>query len=209
MSKRICILSMQNFKHMTLISLYTSFFEKHNIDYDVIYIDKYDEIEETKAKNVYRYRLKIDKDWSKTRKILAYWSYKKYAIKILDKNKYDFIIIWRCEIALMFSSYLIKNLKNKYCINFRDYCMENNPIIRRIVKKLISFSCFNTISSEGFRSFLPKHEYIFIHSFNKTLFPDNYYVNNLVKTKSPIHICFIGNVRFLDCNKELMNTLKK
>ena len=41
--KKIAILSAVNIKHMSLVSLYTTFLKAHNIPYDIIYMDKYDE----------------------------------------------------------------------------------------------------------------------------------------------------------------------
>ena len=41
--KKICILSAVNIKHMSLISIYTKYFKENGMDYDVIYMDKYNE----------------------------------------------------------------------------------------------------------------------------------------------------------------------
>lgn len=53
-----------NIKHMSLISLYTAELEKQGIDYDIIYVDKYGEIEKTNAKNVFRYEVEIKRGYS-------------------------------------------------------------------------------------------------------------------------------------------------
>lgn len=47
---RVCIVGIQNIKHMTTVSVYTELLKKHNIDYDIIYMDKYGIQEKSSAK---------------------------------------------------------------------------------------------------------------------------------------------------------------
>ena len=49
--KKICILSAVNIKHMAMISLYTERLLRNNIEFDIVYMDKYGESEEFPAKN--------------------------------------------------------------------------------------------------------------------------------------------------------------
>ena len=49
----ICILSAVNIKHMSMISLYTEWLLRDNIDFDIIYMDKYGENEDFPAKKKY------------------------------------------------------------------------------------------------------------------------------------------------------------
>jgi len=204
---KICILSIVNIKHMSLISLYTSYFEKNGIEYDIIYIDKYDEEEYTTAKSIYRYPIKISREWNNIKKLFVYWRFKKYAQNIINTNKYDYIIVWRTETAFMFADYLSRKMKGKYCVNVRDYCMEKNPLVFFRVKKAIKNATFTTISSDGFKSFLPKHEYITVHSFNEGLLEKCKPKDRLREYFEPIRICFIGYIRFFDIDKKLIDVL--
>lgn len=204
--KTICILSAVNIKHMSLISIYTKYFKENNLDYDIIYMDKYNENEIIGAKKKYRFINVINPKWSKLHKVFAYSKFFWYAKKILKKENYDKIIVWGDIAILMFGLYLSKYCEKKYCLNCRDYSGEKNPIIYRIFKKTIKKSYFTTISSDGFKSFLPLYDYINLHSFNESLL-----VNCLPKqslAKDPIRIGFIGNVRFFAENYKLMNILK-
>ncbi|WP_143565195.1 MULTISPECIES: glycosyltransferase family 4 protein [unclassified Sporosarcina] len=192
---------------MSLISLYTAELEKQGIDYDIIYVDKYGEIEKTNAKNVFRYEVEIKRGYSKFKKIKSYLKFKKYATLILKKNNYDRIIVWRSETALLFSSYLIKSMKRKYIINIRDYCKEKNPLIYFIMYLLINRSLFSTISSEGFKTFLPKQKYELIHSFNESVLSKSIPRNTFRKLGEPIRVCFLGYVRFFENDKKLLKAL--
>lgn len=204
---KICILSIVNIKHMSLISLYTSFFEENGIDYDIIYVDKYNEDEPISAKNIYKYALNIDRNWSKLRKVLLYYGFKNYAEEIINANEYDYIIVWRSETALLFADYLSKGFKNNYCINIRDYCWEKNWMVYRRIKKVISNSGFTTISSDGYRSFLPDFNYLTVHSFNSMVLERCKPRNGLRMTSEPIRMCFIGYIRFFDNDKKLIDSL--
>lgn len=204
---KICILSIVNIKHMSLISLYTSFFEKAGIKYDIIYIDKYNEEEYVSADNIYRYSIQLNREWSKLKKLSVYWGFKKFAQNIILKNKYDYVIVWRTETALMFFDFLVRKMKGKYCLNIRDYCYEKNTAVKYIHGRVIKHSHFSTISSEGYKSFLPKANYITVHSYNERLLNKCTPSCRLREKNEPIRICFIGYVRFFDIDKKLIDSL--
>lgn len=204
---RVCILSIVNIKHMSLISLYTDFLEKNNIEYDIIYIDKYQEFESIGAKSVYKYPISINRDWNFFKKLQKYYEFRKYATDILNNQKYDHIIVWRSETALLFFDYLLSKMKNKYSINIRDYCYEKIPFVYFIMKKLTTHSLFTTISSIGFKSFLPKGNYTLMHSYNGSILDTIQPRVNLNDKKDPIRICFIGYVRFYDQDIKLIDLL--
>jgi hypothetical protein len=205
---KICILSIVNVKHMSLISLYTSILDSLGLSYDIIYIDKYSKIEKTNAETVYRYNLKIEKHWSKNEKIFKYLGFRKYAKKILTEKKYDLVIVWGVEASLMFFDYLIQKMKGKYIVNIRDYPLIKKKIVFFILKLIINNSRFTTISSNGFKSFLPEYNYINIHSLNMSILNEAQKRKGLQETTKKIKICFIGYVRFLEKDKQLMNALK-
>lgn len=205
--KRICILSTVNLKHMTLISLYTQYMEENNILYDIIYIDKYNSDEENSANNIYKYNLKINKDWSFVRKILKYWDFKKYAKQILLINKYDFIIVWNSFTAFMFTDILTKFYRGKYCINIRDYAKERLlPVFMRM-KKVINHSVFTTISSDGFKKFLPNFNYVTVHSMNMKVLQNCVPYSTLRRPDEPIRITYIGYMSFIENCYRLIDAL--
>lgn len=205
---KICIVSILNIKHMSLISIYTNFFRKYGIQYDIVYLDKYNQPEDIGAENIFRYSTEIKKEWSPFKKILRYIKFRNYAKKIIKKNEYDFVIVWRTETALLLIDFLLLRFKGKYCLNIRDYFFEENKILFLMHKLLIKNSKFSTISSEGFKVFLPKHNYFMVHSFNKSLVRENLniYDSNLDSVE-PFKICFIGSVRFLKTNKKFIKAL--
>jgi hypothetical protein len=194
--KKICILGTANIKHMTLISLYTDIFKEVGQEFDIIYLDKYHEIEKYDAHKLYRYELNIESDWSFPRKLVRYWSFRKFAINIINREKYDFIIVWNEFTAFMFSDFLSRHYANRYCVNIRDQNYNRNPLVQFKYKQAMNKSCFATISSERFRKIFPKYDYLFVHSFNKNLIKDLTPVLGKRELGKPLRIMFIGRMSY-------------
>lgn len=207
MKSKIVILSTVNLKHMTLSSLFTSILDKYSIPYDILHIDKYFEDEPSNALNVYSYKLKIIREWKFTKKLIKYFSFRKFAKNIISKNSYEIIIVWNSLTALMFIDLLILKYRKKYIINIRDYNFEKIPLIYLLLKILVKNSLFTTISSKGFYKFLPKYDYVNVQSLNLKILEQNTPRNSTQKVDVPIKITFIGYVRFFDNDKKLIDLL--
>lgn len=205
--KKICILSTVNLKHMTLVSLYTEYLDKNNIPFDIIYIDKYHENEQTTAKNAYKFDLYIKRDWSLPRKFLSYWKFKAFATRILMEKNYDFIITWNVFTAFMFSDVLIKHFDRRFCLNIRDVGTKWNFIINQGLRKAIMNSAFSTISSDGFRKVLPPHNYVTIHSLNMKILSNCTPHTMLKSTDKPIIITYIGYLCYYENCYRLIDQL--
>ncbi|EGP4722463.1 MULTISPECIES: capsular biosynthesis protein [Enterococcus] len=205
---RIAIVSIVNIKHMTLISLYTDIFKKNGVEYDLIFIDKYQVDEKNDAKNVFKYNINISKTDNKINKIMKYAGFRKYAKKIIQDNNYDFLIIWKSETSYLLFDFLEKYYKNRYILNIRDYARDDQFPISIIQKRVIKNSNFTTISSPKFLNFLPQEDkYLFVNSINPT-FMKELEVKRSIKQIKPIRICFIGYVRFIDNDKKFLMALK-
>lgn len=207
MISKIAILSTVNFKHMTVLRLYTDFLDENKIPYDVIYIDKYGELEENNALNTHPYLLSIKRDWSFLRKLNKYIGFRSFAKRIIKNKDYDFLIVWNSFTAIMFFDFLILNFKKKYVVNIRDYNHEKFPLIFFLMNLIIKNSKFTTISSEGFKRFLPRNNYLNIHSFNENILQNIMPRESTRKKDVPIRISFIGYVRFFDNDKKLIDKL--
>ena len=193
---KACIIGVQNLRHMTLMSLYTDFFEKNNVEYDLIYIDKYGIKEKNNACHVYKFNGTKKYFNTPLGKALKAYLYKKYVISTIDKNKYDFLVIWREETAFLLSRYLKKKYKGRYSVNIRDLWNLKNHLMTHGIKNAVNSAAFNTIASKGFLRYLPSAEYIMVHSANeKILFEleKNFIVK---KHNEPIVIMYIGTIRF-------------
>lgn len=199
---KVCIIGNSNLKHISLISLYTDYFDEHGISYDIIYIDRYGKVEKSNAENLYPFNIKFS--GKKINKILNFFKFRKFSKKIVKENEYEYIITWQSTIAYILFDFLLVKYRKKYIINIRDYIMENNIFIKLILKCLVKNALFTTISSEEFTKFLPKGKYIFVNSINEQIKKGNKKKN----FEETVKIGFVGNCRFFDENFKLINSLK-
>lgn len=203
---RIAILSCVNIKHMSLISLYTDILKQHNVPYDVIYMDKYGEEEDIECNKKYRFINKIDRRLPRFVKKFKYWTFKPWAICILKRNKYDFVIVWNDLAIFLFANYLSKHLKGHYCLNVRDNMYYDKPRYNKMYERCFTSSSFNTISSKGFLEFLPKSaKYYPIYSLNLSVLHGLKVRDRLRSRQEPIRIGFVGYVRFFERNQKLLD----
>lgn len=205
--KRICIVGAMNIRHMSLISLYTKFFDDNEISYDLIYMDRYGIEEKSSAQNKYCLRVTMDRSWHKLRKLMVYLKFRRFAKRVLLKEKYDIVITWQTFTAYLLADILLTKLKGKYVVNVRDYIAENFPPVKWLLKLLVKHAAFTTISSKGFFEFLPKGEYIKVNSINEevvSMIPQK----PPLKNKDIIRIGFVGNCRFFNENKLFIDALR-
>ncbi len=204
--KKIAILSAVNIKHMSLISLYTDLLKEHGVEYDIIYMDKYGEDEAFDCSHKYRYVNTVKQGWPKIFKMIKYMMFLPYAARILNKNKYDFVIVWNDVAIFMFAGYLARKYKGKYCLNVRDNMGYEKKSRRRRFEKVFKNAAFATISSKGYLDFLPKGiDYIPVHSLNLSALEGMKVHTSTRRPPEPVSIGFIGYVRFFERNKKLLD----
>lgn len=199
---KVLIISTVNIKHMTGASFYYNFLASRNISFDIICVDKYGTPEKKPegTENLYQFYLNFKPKSGKLKKISRYLTFRRYASRIIKQKEYTKIIVWGTETAILFSSFLTTW---KYIINIRDYANSDKPIINSILKKKIKDSYLTTISSSGFKRFLPPHDYYLLNSFDKKFLEKK---NEKMFSKNiPIKISFIGSVRFFDIDKKILN----
>lgn len=168
---KVCFISAYNLKIYPLTSIYTSFFEKYDITYDVIYADRIGVKECSSAEKMYRFNYKYKAKTCKVYNFIMYKTtmarFRKFAKKIIRKNKYDFIILWGEEVAYFFADYVGYAYRGRYSVNIRDLWDMTNERYNAKIKQAVSYSSFNTVSSDGFIAYLPKAKYLFVHSANE------------------------------------------
>ena len=135
---------------------------------------------------------------------MRYMRFRKYAIRILEENKYDFIIVWNDVAIIMFADYLALKWKGRYCLNVRDYCHQKIKPVYWMFKWVISNAAFTTVSSLGYQVFLPKSNYIQVHSLNMPVLRKITPRTSFRSKEEPIRIGFVGYVRFYEINIKLL-----
>ena len=203
MKANICIIGTSNLKHISLISLYTRFFDGEGIPYDIIYWDRYGIEESISAQNVYKYYEKgAERTISRLRSFLKF---RRYVKKIIKQEEYKYIITWQTTGAYLLVDFLIRRYKNRYVVNIRDYVAEKKFPFNIMIKQLVRHAALTTISSEGFKSFLPQSKYVKVNSVNEDILENLSGVPR--KNNAVIKVGFAGNCRYLNESYKLIDAL--
>ena len=205
--KKFIFINLTNFY---LTPYFSNYVNGYDIDYDVAYWDRSFLAESIQGSiNTFRFTTKRYSDSeSKIIKLFKYFRFSSFAKKILKNNHYDGVIFLQTTIAVFLSSFLKKRYPHKYIVDIRDYSFEHFRLFRHLEKKAINNSFFSTISSIGYKKFLPPFDYVLVHNYH----PISNDIKNAFFTRNrdnkSINISFIGLIRFMDQNKKIINYFK-
>lgn len=142
--KKIAILSVADLRHMTCVSSYCEFFCSHNIEFDIICTNRYEERAEYVYQcGIYAYKWNAGIQASRLQKVKDFVRFRRYAKKVLTSSKYDFVVVWGENATLLFSSVLKRNFSGRYGINIRDV-LSDLGILRHIVEGCMKKAVFVT-----------------------------------------------------------------
>lgn len=141
---------------------------------------------------------------AKIGKLIDFVEYRRWLIKKLNKDRPDKFIILSTLTGIILSDYIMKN-RNQYIFDIRDYSYEYLGVYRDIESRIIENSFLTVISSKGFKSFLPKKNYIIAHNFNRN---DIKGVYKFKKTDERITFVWNGLIRYFDYQKQYLDVLK-
>lgn len=188
---------------------YTSQLERLGINYEIITWSRLNN-KNNLDKKIIQYTKEGKLQDRKFKKLLGLIGYRKFLIDTLKNKKYDKLIILTTLTGIIISDYLIKNYKDRFIFDIRDYTFEKIKLYKKIEKNIVEASAFTAISSTAFKEFLPiSNKYIITHNIlyheineakNREL-----YLNN--KSKEKINLTFIGSVRHFDLDKKVINSI--
>lgn len=201
--KKVVILSLDDLRHITMIKMYTDYFLKKGISFDIICMNRYnEEFVNYEGARVYSYHGTKVVD-SKFKKLKNYLNYRKYAISTIKNNHYGYIVVWGERTAVVFSDFL--RTHQPYCINIRDISIPKIPFIFNRFDNAVKYSDFSTwCAPKGLKN-LPKHEYIIVLNQNKSLVEGAKKATAFINPGTPIRIGTIGYIRHKDSAKEIID----
>lgn len=208
MSEKICFVHLENILAIPYLHKYT---ELTNTAFDIIYWNRRGLDENCGAENYYVMQYVVGDGTSKVKKLFGYIRFYTFASRILRKNRYEKVVLLTGNVAVLLKNTLLKYYDKKYIIDIRDYFLENNRYYYEAEKKLIDRSALAVISSEGYKTFLPEHDYLLVHNTpNLSEYAINQFKleheqwRNSKNENSPIVLSFIGGVRFLEQDKKVL-----
>ncbi len=197
---RVLIVVGANIRYCPYADFYINILTNDQIPFDVIYPDK------KNLDDVYEYST-ISYKWNNnSNKLLEYNNYRKFVIKVIDKNQYNCVIILTTPLAVMFGTAL-KKRNIKYIVDIRDYTHENLRIYYYLERKAVKNSICTVISSPDFRKFLPLYNYLDIYNFPQSISNDDVEFMRR-KDGKPIIISYIGTIAYPDQCEALMRLVE-
>ena len=197
---KVCIIGHTERNYLPYMEKYVQFFEQNGVEYDIVCWQR----EERPQMGSLDYYEKVKP--GVFNKFSSYRRFQKHVLNILEKNRYDKLVILTTLPAIFLKKYLKGHYKGKYLFDFRDYSFEKFPPYRKMVDQLIRNSELTTISSLGFMEFLSPNDKI-IMNHNIAGYEPTEFLPDL-QQKQVINIGFIGGVRYYDENTFLIEKLK-
>lgn len=201
---KVGIICSANIAHMPYLEYYTNILDKNNIDYNIINWNKLNIEDKFEDKRItFNYESSLLKN--KILKIKDYYKYSKFIKTALKENNYDKLIILTAQSGIFIKKYIFKHYKNKYILDIRDYA--SAKYYMSILENLIKNSYFTSISSPGYKTWLPKSDkYIISHNISNDRLKN--LKNFKLDFKFPINVNTIGAIRHYNENIRIIDELK-
>lgn len=190
-------------KYCPYLTRYTERLDEKKIEYEVLFWNR-GRFEIDKPKNYYYYDMPSDESKGKVDKLFDFLRFRKWIKNHISSHPCDGIIALSTLTGILLGD-VLKKFKNRYVFDIRDYSYENIALFRKIEKKVVYDSYFTAISSKGFEAFLPEHDYVIAHNFNRNEMIE---CPNFIKREVPIKLVWNGTVRFFDYQKNYLDALK-
>lgn len=203
---KIALLFPNNLFTSPYLKYYTTILEKEKIAYDLIIWDR----ENINEPGCIAFRSQAYQK-SKISKARDFYRFRRFIIKQFKKTKYRKVIVYTGQLGILLSDFLIKNYKNRYVLDIRDY---SNPMhhFKNRFHKLIASADFVALSSNGFMEWLPKAEkYILSHNINVELIHEKLgeaYAHKELFNKSHIQVDTIGQIKDFESDHRFVKQLK-
>lgn len=145
-------------------------------------------------------------DVGKLSKLGSFRKYRKYAARVIRQEKPDFIIMLHSLPAVLVSDILLRQYPGKFIFDYRDYTYEGFGPFHRIVNRLVEASQSTFVSSDGFRSVLPKLDKVYT-SHNLLLDSLSHREKKTNREKDRVRIGFWGFPRHEKLNRQMIRSL--
>ena len=185
---KVGIIAANNIRYSPYIFYYKNILDELGVSYDLILPNR------SNVEDDFDHPVHILK-WN--RNLPAAFSYLFYSSsvkKIVEREKYDLLIVLTMNNAVYLARWLKKKYLQKYILDIRDYTHENLSWYYYLEKIAVNNSLLNVISSKKFTAFLPSGKYLTCHNISSFRIPS---VPNLNRN-TPITISYIGKGGYLD-----------
>lgn len=209
MDNKICLVLPCNFYAAPYYYQYEKILNKLQLGFDLIIWNR-DGIEEKTTGNIISFDVRDIANSGDKKKILKYFEFASFVKKQLLKNEYEKVVFLSTAagVVALLSLFLKYNYPKKYWVDIRDYSYEAFYPYKVALGIAITNAYASSISSVGFKKFLPEHHYLITHNIDFESIKQ-WQQKKVVREESlPVRISFIGNIRYFDLNKKMLEIFK-
>jgi hypothetical protein len=182
------------------IQLYLNVLDRSKIPYKIISWNRL-QIEESAT---IPYNLKAGEGRAYIGRLIAYLKYIRFVKKQLSSEKYDKVIVFTIALGIFLLKFLKREYPGNYVFDIRDRSIVGN-IFKNKVAELIKNSFITVISSQGFRSWLPKStKYVVSHN---CAYPLDFHKSTIAFDQNKFLITTIGTIRDFETNSKIIKDL--
>jgi hypothetical protein len=158
---KVCIIGPSSPRYMPFVSCYEEVLQSQDTKYDIIGWDRH-LLGETGNTLVMYSRDGTASGW---RVIPGYLGYRKFVLRWLAENEYDFYIVLTAQVGIALLDFLASR---RFILDIRDFSHEDMLPYRIALSVLMKKSLVVAISSPGFKNWLPTSKNIIL-SHNTTI----------------------------------------
>lgn len=199
----IALIFCGDLKYCPYIHRYTELLEKAKKDYRIYFWNRSGISLNLSEKYIF-YNYSSELNNGKVRKFFDFVRFRTWLIGQLEKNHYEKIIVLSTLTGVILGNYLYKR-RGDYIFDIRDYSYEHILPFYNIEKKIIENSAFTTISSAGFKSFLPEYEFVIAHNLNRNEIDLD---KKFTKAEKTINFVWNGMLRYFEFQRQYLDALK-
>ncbi|MBQ6267058.1 MAG: hypothetical protein IJK64_04735 [Clostridia bacterium] len=201
---KIAIVSVGDYRHISMISKYTEYFDSHGIAYDILCTNRY---KGTVFPSSNIKAFSCGKLSSKKEKLRMFLSFYRWARKIIRQERYDFLVIWNENTAPLFAPLLLTTYRKRYCVNIRDVDFLNQSAVNIVRKLVINASAFSTYCSTAKLDFPKGYPYVLMRSINMKILKDTQPRDAFRAPGEKLRVVNIGKIRFPLADKKIIEAL--
>jgi len=204
---KILIIGFAKIKYMPYLNLYLDNLDFNKNEVHLLYWDRdtTDDIQIEQQITLHKFCANQQDDRKRVLKVKNFFRFRKFAMNVIKKNKYDFIIVLHTLPGLLLLDLLKKKYKGKYILDYRDSTYEYFYPFKKLVHSLSLNANMTFVSSNAFRKYLPLNANILTtHNFIEED------LNHREYKKVPsdkIRIAFWGFIRHESINKEIIRKI--
>lgn len=210
---KILIIGFTKIKYMPYMNFYFDNIDVRVNDVHLIYWNRDLEVEDTSSLygiKLHEFKCYQEDDVSKISKLGSFKKYRSFALKILKKEKFDFLFILHSLTGVLIADKLKKHYPDKYIFDYRDSTYESFPPFKRVIANLVKTSYSTFVSSDAFRTFLPQSEKEKIYTSHNLLTDSLAHRDEKAKygiDSDKIRIAFWGFIRHEAINLEIIKKI--